>query len=159
MRKVTILMGSTVALILLTISAASAGPPTITTFHDEFTDIPVEDCGSFMVLLTFSHDQTITTFYDKTGTPIRENVRFSFSGTFTNSVTGKRATENGVYTVIVDLVSGEANVVGLVLLIHMEGQGVVVLELGHVTFDQGTITRVNSPQILDAGSLVCAILA
>jgi hypothetical protein len=136
---------------------ASALSPTISSFHFEGSSIPVEDCGSFEVLLSFSHDETITTFYDKTGAPTRDQIRFVFSGTLTNSVTGKSADENGAYTITIDLTSDHANVVGLILVIRLEGVGVVTLELGHVTVEQPSV--INSPEILDGASFVCSILS
>jgi hypothetical protein len=168
-RKRLFAFGLTTAMVIaLPIAAASPvappGPtpalaPIITTFHSEGTDVPVEDCGSFTVLLSFSHDETITTFLDKSGTAIREQVRFNFSGTFTNSVTGKTAFENGDYTIIMDLNTGEAKDVGLVLLIRLRGVGVVTLELGQVTSANGVVSESGGPKILDGGSFICSILS
>ena len=147
------------AMVVAIPGVASATQPSVTSIHVEGTDAPVEDCGTFTALLTFTNDETITTFYDTSGVPTREQIRFNFSGTFTNSVTGKAADELGNYSIFVDLVSGQAQTVGLELLIHMPGSGVVTLELGSVQFDGGTISNVGSPTILDDGSLICSILA
>jgi hypothetical protein len=159
MRRVLAVLGLALAMVLSLALPASAKQPTITRFHDEGSGVPVEDCGSFVVLLTFSHDETITTFYDNTGTPIRAQIRFSFSSTLTNSVTGKTAFETGDYTIIADLIGGDAKVVGLVLLIYLPGVGVVTLELGQVTFDHGSIWVTSEPEILNGDSLFCSILA
>lgn len=159
MRKTAIAMGLAAALIVVLPISASAVAPTITTFHSEGTDVPVEDCGSFTVLLTFSHDETITTFYDKTGTPIREQVRFTFSGTLKNSVTLKYANEQGAYTITFDLIKGQTQVTGLVLLINLPGLGVATLELGQVTFANRAITETGAPQVLDGGSFICTLLS
>jgi hypothetical protein len=158
-RKAFLAIGLAAALIPAMAISASAGAPTTTTFHSEGTDVPVEDCGSFTALLTFSHDETITTFYDKAGTLIKEQIRFNFSGTFKNSVTEKSAYEQGAYTIIIDFTGGDAKVVGLVLLIRLPGSGVVTLELGQVTFENGTTTTAGAPEILDGGSFICSLLS
>jgi hypothetical protein len=160
MRKALFAIGFAAAMIPAMALPASAGPPTVSTFHNEGTDVPVEDCGSFTVLLSFSHDETITTFYDKAASPIREQIRFNFSGTLTNSVTGKTAYEVGDSTVIIDLTNGETQTVGLVLLVRLPGFGVATLEIGHVVFESGTITEVDSLQVLDGGdSSFCSLLS
>jgi hypothetical protein len=159
MRKPFIILALAVATVLSLSVSASAVAPTMSIFHDEGSGLPVEDCGTFEVLLTFSHDETITTFYEKAGLPTREQIRFNFSATLSNSVTGKTAHENGAFTIITDLTSGDTKVVGLVLLMYLRGVGVVTLELGQVTFDGARVSVTSSPRILDGASFVCSILS
>jgi hypothetical protein len=95
---------------------ALAAQPTVTHLHTEGTDLPVQDCGTFVVLVDFVHDETITTYFDEAGTPTRTQILLNFSATLTNSVTGKSAYETGASMISLDLTSGQTRVAGLVLL-------------------------------------------
>jgi hypothetical protein len=140
-------------------SPARATQPTVQAFHTEGNDLELEDCGDFKVILDFSHDETITTFYDRFGSPLSSQTVFSFQATLTNSVTGKTAYEKGRYTIFVDLRTEEVRQAGLVLLITVPGQGVALLELGHVSFDAlGNASLAGSPLITQGDSFFCALL-
>ena len=159
MRKALIILAVVLGAILSSPITASATAPTSVSFHDEASGLPVQDCGAFEVLLTFSHDESITTFYDKSGSASREQIRFNFTATLANSVSGKSAYEKGAYTIITDLASESTKVVGLVLLMHVRRVGVVTLELGQVTFNGATVTVARVPRILDGQASVCTILS
>ncbi len=159
MRRAFTIVGLAATMLLWQSGPVSAMAPASSSFHDEGTNVVVQDCGAFLVLLSFIHDEAITTFYDKSGIPIREQVRFKFSATLVNSVTGKSVAEDGAYTIIVDLARGETSTMGLILLMRLQGVGVVTLELGQVTFAGGRIDVTSTPGILDGGSFVCAILS
>jgi hypothetical protein len=159
MRRAFTILGLVATMLLWQPGPVSATAPTISSFHDEGTNVPVEDCGAFVVLLSFSHDETITTYYDKSGVAIREQIRFNFSATLANSVTGETVGENGAYTITIDLARGETSTVGLILLMRLQGVGVVTLELGQATFAGVRIGVTSTPGILDGGSLVCSILS
>jgi hypothetical protein len=139
---------------------ASAVQPTVQSFHSEGSNVPIEDCGSFVVLLTYTHDETIVTYYDDSGEAIRAQIRFRFSATLRNSVTGKKAYESGSFTIIADLLSDQARTVGLVLQIRSPRGGVALLELGHVTVDaSGSWADSGPAKVLQGDSLLCSILA
>jgi hypothetical protein len=159
MRRAFTIVGFVATMLLWQSGPVSAIAPTSSSFHDEGMNVAVQDCGAFLVLLSFTHDEVITTFYDKSGIPIREQVRFNFSATLANSVTGKTVAENGAYTIVVDLARGQTSTIGLILLMRLQGVGVVTLELGQVTFAGGRIDVTSTPGILDGDSFVCAILS
>lgn len=138
---------------------ARATQPSVQTFHTEGSGLELEDCGDFKVILDFSHDETVTTFYDRFGSPVSAQIRFSFQATLTNSVTGKTAYERGAYTIFADLQTGEGRQAGLVLLITVPGQGMALLELGHVSFDAaGNASLVGSPRVTEGDSFFCSLL-
>jgi hypothetical protein len=159
MRKVLLVAVSVLA-IVLSPGVAGAGKPQVQTFHAEGSDLEIEQCEDFTILLDFSHDTTITTYTDKDGSPVRSHISFQFVGTFSNPESGKSVYESGTYSVFVDLSTGEARVVGLVLLMRAPGQGVVLLELGQVQLDEGgNATLSGRPSAVEGASLLCSLLA
>jgi hypothetical protein len=140
-------------------SPARATQPSVQTFHTEGRDLELEDCGDFKVMLDFSHDETVTTFYGASGSPVSSQIRFSFQATLTNSVTGRTANERGAYSIFVDLQTGESRQAGLVLLITVPGQGVALLELGHISLDAaGSASLEGIPQVTEGDSFFCSLL-
>ena len=147
-------------LVVLTAGSASGLEPRVQKIQSSGSDIPIEDCGAFVVLLTYTTDETITTYTDAAGQAIRVSIRFRLSATLTNSVTRKTASESGSSLVIADLQTGQARTVGLVLQIRVAGVGVVVIELGRVTLlPSGTPVVGGAVSDLQSGSLFCSILA
>ena len=159
-RRAWVSVALVAGLVVFLAGSASAVQPTVQTFHSSGSDVPIEDCGSFVVLLTYTHDETIVTYYNDSGTAIRAKISFKLSATLTNSVTGKTAYESGSSKIIVDLLADQARTVGLVLQIRSPGSGVVLLELGHVTVDASGRSTVSGPAVVVQGdSLLCSILA
>jgi len=149
-----------VTLLLLSGQPAWATQPTVQSFHSSGTNVPLEDCGSFLVLATFTLDETITTYFDDSGQATRAAIRFKLDATLTNSVTLKKAYELESSSIMVDLQSDQARTVGLVLQIRVPGVGVVVLELGQVTFDaSGAATLSGGLTLEQGGSVLCSILS
>lgn len=158
MRRTVLSFVVLLAVVVMFASPARASQPIVQRIHTEGSGLELEDCGDFKVMLDFSHDETITTFYDRFGSPASAQIRFSFDATLTNSVTGKTAKERGAYSLFADLQTGEARQAGLVLLIVVPGQGKVLLELGHVNFDSaGNASLAGNPQVTDE-SFFCSLL-
>jgi hypothetical protein len=158
MRRTALTFAILLAAIVGLASPARASQPSVQTFHTEGHDLELEDCGDFKVLLDFSHDETVMTFFDSFGLPVSSQIRFSFRATLTNSVTGKTALERGAYSIFVDLETEESRQAGLVLLITVPGEGKALLELGHVHVDSaGNASLAGSPQITD-DSFFCSLL-
>jgi hypothetical protein len=139
---------------------AWATQPTVQSFESSGTNVPLEDCGTFLVLATYTLDETITTYYDNSGQPIRAAIRFKLDAMLSNSVTLKKAYELESSAVMADLLTDEARTVGLVLQIRVPGAGVVVLELGKVTIDaSGAATVSGGLTVEQGGSVLCSILS
>jgi hypothetical protein len=159
MRRTATTLAVLLAAILGLASPARATQPSVESFHTEGSGLELEDCGDFKVILDFSHDETITTFYDPSGAPVSAQIRFSFQATLTNSVTGKTAAERGAYTIFLDVQTGEGSQAGLVLLITVPGQGMALLELGHISVDDaGNLTLEGTPQVTEGDSFFCSLL-
>lgn len=159
LKRAGILYGVIAASVLVPVSQAGAVQPIVQTFHTSLTNFVLEDCGDFQVILNLSHDETITTFLDESGAAVRSQIRFNFSATLTNSVTGKVALERGAFAIFVDLSSGEGRQAGLILQITVPGQGMVVLEIAQVSFDlAGNASLSGAPSVTQDESLLCSLL-
>jgi hypothetical protein len=159
MKRIGVFLALVAAVVLIASPAAVAAKPTVQTIHTELNGFVLEDCGDFLVILDLTHDETITTFVDSSGTPVRMTIQFQFDATLTNSATGKVAFEKGASTLFVDLEGGEGHVAGLILQIVVPGEGVVLLEVGELEFDANAgVNLSGEPQVLDGGSLFCTIL-
>jgi hypothetical protein len=158
MRRGILLLGLIIVSSIVAAAPARAAEPSVQRIHSEGSNLPVQDCGTFTVLLSFVHDEVITTFTDEAGTPVRAQIRFHFTGTLVNSVTGKTAYELGDYTVFTDFQNGRT--VGLVLLIRVPGERVALLEIGSLSFDaSGHASLSGAPRVFQGEALVCEILS
>ena len=158
MRRSALLLGFIIISSIGAATPARAAEPIVQRIHSEASDLPVQDCGTFVVLLSYVHDEIITTFLDASGNPGKAQIRFHFTGTLVNSVTGKTAYEIGDYTVFTDFQNGRT--VGLVLLIRVPGEGVALLELGSMSFDSsGHASLSGAPRVRQGESLICEILS
>lgn len=136
-----------------------AAGPTVEKFHNE--DTFVVDCGTYFLEGNFVEDVRVTTFSDRTGTPIRAEIHFNYSGTLTNLSTGHTFRDPGHYKVVQDLRNGNQSAIGMVFAITVPGEGVSVLDAGKVVFDAdfNIIFEAGPHQFLHGGGdLVCAAL-
>jgi hypothetical protein len=159
MKRIGVYLALAMSLLVVLASPARAAKPSVQTIHTELSDFPLEDCGDFEVILDLSHDETITTYFDSSGAPTSATFRFNFDATLTNSVTGKTAFEKGASIQFVDFSGGEGHVAGLILQIRVPGQGVVLMEVGELDFDQaGHAELSGEPVVIEGDSLFCTIL-
>ena len=143
---------------LLLANAASATPPTTeqtpADYSQTFTgaDSP---CG-FDITFSAAGTVTVTTYYDNTGTPIRESVHGSLAHTVSSA--WHTLSSKGPAPVHIDLTTGVAIDTGKEFAFHIPGAGVVWAQNGRFVFgDIGLIsyTGLNS---LDTAAL-CGALA
>lgn len=89
MRRTSFLVLAIGALTLLSVSVASARPPTHERSSDVFdVDLGDELCG-FPLLAHVEQTVTLTTFYNAAGDPVRGILRGPITVTFTNDLTGE----------------------------------------------------------------------
>jgi hypothetical protein len=130
---------SLVCLGLLTLvllpAAASAAQPSIDQFRAETYDVPLADCGTFLLTEDIVEDVTVTTFFDSAGNPIRVQAHLRTSGLITNSATGATFVDRAGLNVHVDLRSGEVAQIGKGYNITVPGRGGVVRGVGRLVFN------------------------
>jgi hypothetical protein len=137
---------------------ASATEPTVETFHFEGTD-PFVSCEGFDIIVNFSVDIVLRTFYDNTGEPIRMQFQIQGEGELVNTVTGATNTGASPSMVIVDLEAGTETTVGLVFHNNVPGEGIVALQAGRITVDEtGNVLFSAGPQPGFEGIDWCSIL-
>jgi hypothetical protein len=134
--------GLILAAVLARVSVAFADGPQIQSFTFVDTDYVLVDCGDFDIIENAVETVRIATFYDDAGNRVRRITHFTFSGTYTNSVTGETFTDTpDPQTYIRDYVNGTTTGHGLVFRITVPGEGIVLLDAGTVIFNaDGTVT-------------------
>jgi hypothetical protein len=93
-------------------------------------------CPGFPVRGDFDVRRTVTTFYDDAGLPVRIVGHIHFSGSLTNTLTGKSIADQGNQIVTQDLRSGETTVVGPVRVETVPGEGVILADVGRIVRDR-----------------------
>jgi metal-dependent HD superfamily phosphatase/phosphodiesterase len=136
------LIGLASLLALVPATAAFADGPQIQTFKEVYTDNVLVNCGDFSIIENAVTTVRVTTFFDDQGNSVRRIIHFTYSGTYTNSVTGKILTDTpDPQTYIRDYVNGTTAGHGLVFRITVPGEGIVLLDAGTVIFNaDGTVT-------------------
>jgi hypothetical protein len=158
MKKSVIVIGVVAAFLLGLAAPALATKPTVQTIHTELSGFLLEDCGDFQIILDLTHDETITTYFDRSGAATSSTIQFDFAGTVTNSVTGRFADEKGHYSIFVPT-QGDGREVGLILSILVPGEGVWLLEVAGVDFDASlNATLSGSPHVTDGDDFMCTLL-
>jgi hypothetical protein len=140
-------------------AAAAAREPTVEL-------VPVNDVTVFSGAdspcpfdIVFSGTGTVkmTTFYDESGTPVRQSVH----GALTHTIGSAWHTlvSNGPAPVHVDLTTGNMVVTGKEFAFHVPGDGIVFGQDGRLTLAaDGTELAFNGRSVLDVAAL-CAALA
>jgi hypothetical protein len=123
-------------LTLLVASPALAKAPEVSSWEESWANQPLYDCGDFTLLESVHNTYDGTKFFDKAGNPVRWQVRFSYDGTLTNSVTGATVTDAPDHQLYVrDYGDGTLTIHGLVLSANIPGVGVIGLDAGTTVFD------------------------
>jgi len=140
-------------------STAAAIEPTRDTLH--VTSMTPAPCSSGGVVLSgvFSVTREITTFYDNTGTAVRQLWVASFEGTWTNPLTGESLPSSGVHVFHRDLVSGEFFTTGTNIVTKLPDGGVAIGGAGRLVFDSaGRLAEHNGPDTAQERAQLCAAL-
>jgi hypothetical protein len=110
---------------------------------------PVYDCGDFWIVEDAHMTYTVTTFYDKDGNYNRDQVQFTYQGTFTNSVTGKSVVDGPDHQTYIYYADDTSSTHGLVISINVPGAGVIGLDAGTISFDEnGQLVFASGPHHL-----------
>jgi hypothetical protein len=109
--------------------------------------------------LTFTSTGTlkVTTYYDASGTPIRQSVHGALTHTLFSA--WHTLVSNGPAPVHIDLATGQMVDTGMEYAFHLPGDGIVLGQSGRATFAaDGTPLTFVGHSVLDAAAL-CAALA
>ena len=161
MRNVTrgVVLGAIVLMVIGGSVPASAKAPLKETFTDEgwFTlpDIP---CNGFTLTETMNSESIkVTTFFDKSGAPMKIATRANFFGTITNSASSHTYRDHASFTETINVPKGTTTVSGISYHYVVTGQGQVYAEVGHkvsvtatgeVTFQGGQADLASDPYLL-----------
>jgi len=147
---------ATAALLLAT--AASATPPTSELMAADYSrtftgaDSP---CG-FDIIFSGAGTVTVTTYYDSTGTPIRESIHGSLAHTVSSA--WQTLSSKGPAPVHIDLIAGVAVDTGKEFAFHIQGSGVVWAQNGRFVFGDVGLVSYTGLNSLDTNAL-CGALA
>ena len=135
-----------VVLALAFIPAAAAMPP-VTSEIDG--GVWVEDVCGFPITHTDTGTAKITVFFDQEGDPVRVigTNTSHFTETFTNEANGRTLVSNSPVVQIVDFARNTFTEVGLVVGLHVPGDGLILLGVGKLVFDlsSGTVVYERGP--------------
>ena len=140
-------------------AAAAARAPTVelVPVDDVFVFSGADSPCPFDVVFTSTGTVERTTFYDSSGTPIRQSVH----GALTHTIGSEWHTlvSNGPAPVHVDLTSGDMVDTGKEYAFHVPGDGIVFGADGQLTFAaEGSELAFNGRSVLNVAEL-CAALA
>lgn len=138
---------------------ASAKAPLKEIFTDEgwFT-LPDIGCNGFTLTEVMDSEAiTMTTFFNKTGDPMKIATRANFFGTITNTTSGHTFRDHASFTETINVPKGTTTVNGISYHYILGRQGQVFAEVGHkisvsatgeVTFQGGQADLASDPDLL-----------
>jgi hypothetical protein len=138
--------------LLALVPAAAADPPTIVeqSLHRSIPNFA--SCPGFTVAGEFDVNRTLFTFVDANGTPIERVIHVHFTGTLTNTSTGKSIPDEGNQIVSIDLLTGVTTVDGRLRVDTVPGEGVILAQTGRiVTGADGTVLFIAGQHDLQNG--------
>jgi hypothetical protein len=122
-------------MITLHVPGFSGGKPLTERATEEIHfDLPCQLLGfGFVGQVRGTIEATSMTFFDADGNPTRAQIHNVVRSTQTNSVTGKTLQDDENFMTIVDFRTGEISLVGAVSRVHVQGQGIVIQDIGKIT--------------------------
>jgi hypothetical protein len=147
------------AIALTAASAAFAMAPStelISVPYGPFT----ESCGSFEIEYSGTNENRITTYYDQEGNPIRIVAHKQLRETDRNTSSGEMLEVRGTVTIVLDLVAGTETYNGHLFLSNAPGGGVVIQDVGRITFNPDGSVVVRGPhEVFESqGAIFCDAL-
>lgn len=121
MRKLILVI--TVAVALTVVGGAGAAGPARSEAVFDFPEPAIyAECNGYDVLLSGMHIERFSLTWYEGETPVLERRHVYFSGTFTNSNTGKTGVFSGHLTLEFNLVTGRLTLMGLIRQVKVSGQ-------------------------------------
>ena len=155
-----ILFIAVVASALGSAAPAVAAEPTRETVTLHRVINPFSVCPTFSVIGTFDITREITTFYDRSGVPVKRIIRADITGTVTNAATGYSLPTAGVRIFHYDLTTGEFFSTGSNNTTKLPEGGKSVAGAGRLVFDaEGHLLEHVGPDSATEVAQSCAALA
>jgi hypothetical protein len=154
-----VVLGAIALMVIAGSVPASARAPLKEIFTDEgwFT-LPDIGCNGFTLTEVMDSEAiTMTTFFNKTGDPMKIATRANFFGTITNTTSGHTFRDHASFTETINVPKGTTTVNGISYHYIVGGQGQVFAEVGHkisvsatgeVTFQGGQADLASDPHLL-----------
>jgi hypothetical protein len=154
-----VVLGAIALMVIAGSVPASARAPLKEIFTDEgwFT-LPDIGCNGFTLTEVMDSEAiTMTTFFNKTGDPMKIATRANFFGTITNTTSGHTFRDHASFTETINVPKGTTTVNGISYHYIVGGQGQVFAEVGHkisvsatgeVTFQGGQADLASDPDLL-----------
>jgi hypothetical protein len=154
-----VVLGAIALMVIAGSVPASAKAPLKEIFTDEgwFT-LPDIGCNGFTLTEVMDSEAiTMTTFFNKTGDPMKIATRANFFGTITNTTSGHTFRDHASFTETINVPKGTTTVNGISYHYIVDGQGQVFAEVGHkisvsatgeVTFQGGQADLASDPDLL-----------
>jgi hypothetical protein len=154
-----VVLGAIALMVIAGSVPASAKAPLKEIFTDEgwFT-LPDIGCNGFTLTEVMDSEAiTMTTFFNKTGDPMKIATRANFFGTITNTTSGHTFRDHASFTETINVPKGTTTVNGISYHYIVGGQGQVFAEVGHkisvsatgeVTFQGGQADLASDPDLL-----------
>ncbi|MEP6702096.1 MAG: hypothetical protein ABJB04_03835 [Betaproteobacteria bacterium] len=122
---------------LLAVSVtASARPPIMTELGFETDNEVLAPCGAFDIISNGTGTIKVTTYFGPSGQPDRVDLHGMYSGTLTNSMTGKSLVNSpAVANISSNLVAGTERQVGTFFNVTMPHVGNVLFNTGRIKYD------------------------
>jgi hypothetical protein len=157
-------MKRTIAIVALAIaltaaSAAFATAPSTESISEPYGPF-TQSCGSFEIEYSGTNENRITTYFDQDGNPIRIVAHKQLREIDRNTSSGKTLEVRGNVTIVLDLVSGTETYNGHLFLSNDPGAGVVIQDVGRITFNPDGSVVVRGPhEVFESqGAIFCDAL-
>jgi len=135
LRRTTLTL-TMLALLPALAAPALAGEPDVQTTEFAVDHEPMANCGDFTIFADGYGSTRLTTYFDRTGQPIRAAFHGRYNGMMTNSVTGATLLDApSVANITFDLVAGTQTNVGAFFTVTGAGAGTVLIDAGRIVFD------------------------
>jgi hypothetical protein len=154
-----VVLGAIALMVIAGSVPAAARAPLKEIFTDEgwFT-LPDIGCNGFTLTEVMDSEAiTMTTFFNKTGDPMKIATRANFFGTITNTTSGHTFRDHASFTETINVPKGTTTVNGISYHYIVGGLGQVFAEVGHkisvsatgeVTFQGGQADLASDPDLL-----------
>jgi hypothetical protein len=114
---------------------ASAAVPDIVREYSTPVSFQVADCGAFQIIGSWIANIRDATYFDATGTPIRDDFQAHFKGTLSDSVTGTSIDDSGALHNVTDLLTGTVLSTGVTRHDTAPHLGLLLSDAGNFGFD------------------------
>jgi hypothetical protein len=146
------------ALLLAFGQQASAAVPNIVREYSVPVIGQIADCRAFQITGSWTVNIRDVTYFDASGTPVRDDFQAHFKGTIANSLTGKSIDDSGALHNVTDLTTGTLQGTGVTRHDTAPHIGLLLSDAGNYYFDaDGNLISMDGNPHTDT-TAICAYL-